>query len=100
MLTYPHPLYYGGSDDFTRGTESMKAVTLKIDGMSCDHCVRAVRQVLEELPQVDIQSVEIGRASLHFDNDSTDVERILAAIQEAGYRAEATVTGSGEAPGA
>lgn len=76
----------------------MESVTLKIDGMSCDHCVRAVRQALEELPQVDIQSVGIGRASLRFDNDSTSVERILAAIQEAGYGAE--TTGTGEAPDA
>ena len=74
----------------------MRSVTLKIDGMSCDHCVRAVRQALEELPQVGIQSVGIGRASLRFDNDSTSVERILAAIQEAGYAAE--TTGTGEAP--
>jgi copper chaperone CopZ len=78
----------------------MMSVTLKIDGMSCDHCVRAVRQALEDLPQVDIQSVEIGRASLRYDNDSTDVERILAAIQEAGYGAETSVTGAGEAPDA
>ncbi len=76
----------------------MKSVTLKIDGMSCDHCVRAVRQALEELPQVDIQSVQIGRASLRFDGDSTSIERILAAIQEAGYGAVTTETG--EAPDA
>jgi copper chaperone CopZ len=78
----------------------MKSVTLKIDGMSCDHCARAVRQALEGLPHVDIESVEIGRASVRYDNDSTGVERILAAIEEAGYGAEASVAGAGEAPDA
>lgn len=76
----------------------MKALTMKITGMSCDHCVRAVRQALEALPQVDIQSVEIGRASVRYDSDSTGVERILAAIAEAGYGAETGVTAAGETP--
>ena len=71
----------------------MKSVTLKIDGMSCDHCVRAVRQALEELPQVDIQSVDVGTASLRYDESTATVEQILAAIQEAGYGAEATGSG-------
>ena len=78
----------------------MKSVTLKIDGMSCEHCVRAVRQALEELPLVDIQLVEIGRASVRYNNDSTSVERILAAIEEAGYNGETSVTGAGETPNA
>ncbi|NNG15766.1 MAG: heavy-metal-associated domain-containing protein [Gemmatimonadales bacterium] len=77
----------------------MKSVTLKIDGMSCDHCVRAVRHALAELPQVDIQSVEIGSATVRYD-ESTGAERILAAIEEAGYGARTTTTDAGEAPDA
>jgi copper chaperone CopZ len=74
----------------------MKSVTVKIDGMSCDHCVRAVRQALEGLSQVDVQTVKIGSASVRYD-ESTGTESILAAIVEAGYSAETTTADPGEA---
>ncbi|MFZ4574879.1 MAG: heavy-metal-associated domain-containing protein [Phycisphaerales bacterium] len=39
-------------------------VTIAIAGMSCEHCVRAVRDALAAVPGLLVKSVEIGRASV------------------------------------
>lgn len=40
----------------------MERMPLAIDGMSCSHCVAAVRGALEELDGVRAESVMIGNA--------------------------------------
>lgn len=57
---------------------------VKIEGMGCDHCVKAVREALTQLG-VDIHGVEIGHADISY-GASVDRERIDAAITDAGYR--------------
>jgi copper chaperone len=59
-------------------------MTLKIDGMTCQHCVMAVKN---ELQKLDIQNLEvkIGEASFEYDAKKVDEQSIKAAIQEAGY---------------
>lgn len=64
---------------------STKTETIEIEGMSCQHCVRAVREALEETPGVDVEHVEIGSARLRYDPESTDRGRIVEAVEEAGY---------------
>ena len=65
----------------------MKDLTLHIEGMSCGHCLNAVRGALGALPGVEIGSVKIGRADLRYDENALDPARIEAAVTEAGYRA-------------
>jgi copper chaperone CopZ len=36
--------------------------TLEIGGMSCGHCLRAVRDALSEMPSVTLAEVRIGKA--------------------------------------
>lgn len=62
---------------------------IKVSGMSCDHCVRAVTSELEEIPGVSSVKVALsdsGPATVSFD-DATGVsqEALAAAIDEAGY---------------
>jgi copper chaperone len=64
----------------------MRQITFKIGGMSCDHCVRAIRFALAEIPSVEIDSVTIGSATLRFDPSATTVDRLVAAIDDAGYQ--------------
>lgn len=61
----------------------MKAV-IKIDGMSCQHCVMAVKK---EIQKLDIKNLEvkIGEASVEFDESIIDVQNIEKAIEDAGY---------------
>ena len=65
----------------------MKSATLHIEGMSCGHCLNAVNRALSALPGVRLDSVEIGRAALHYDEAVIDPAAIENAVGEAGYRA-------------
>ena len=61
---------------------------LKIDGMSCEHCVRAVSGALEQVPGVETVvevSLEQGEARIE---GSADTASLIAAIEQEGYRAE------------
>ena len=62
-----------------------KAETLKIEGMSCGHCVGAVRRALEEIEGVAVQAVEIGTAQISYDPEEVDPTRLVEAVEEAGY---------------
>lgn len=59
--------------------------TLSIDGMHCDHCVDAVRDALEALDGVTVQSVDIGTAEVSYDPSLVSDEQLAAAIDDAGY---------------
>ena len=65
----------------------MRSLTLHIEGMSCGHCLNAVKRALAELPGVEIESVRIGRADLRYDETTLEPARIEAAVADAGYRA-------------
>ena len=59
--------------------------TIEIGGMSCQHCVRAVREALEETEGVEVLDVGIGTARVRFNPERVDRTRIAEAIEEAGY---------------
>jgi copper ion binding protein len=65
----------------------MEKQTLKVQGMSCEHCVRAVSKALEDLPGLNDVKVELksGTVSFRHDPAKTDLAAIEAAIVEAGY---------------
>ena len=65
----------------------MSTTEYQVTGMSCGHCLNAVRQALESQPGVKVRSVRIGRAELDYDPSRTDPDRISDAITEAGYEA-------------
>jgi copper chaperone CopZ len=69
----------------------MRSLTLHIEGMSCGHCLNAVKRALAELPGVEVESVRIGRADLRYDESSLEPARIEAAVVNAGYPATAAV---------
>lgn len=75
----------------------MTTLSLAIDGMSCAHCVRAVRDALGELPGVTPERVDVGHATVTLDPAATSVERLLDAVRDAGY--EPHLSGDGSAPG-
>ena len=63
----------------------MEHVTLKIEGMSCNHCVNAVRGRLSETPGVKVEDVKIGAATIDYDPSATNLEQIEDAIADEGY---------------
>lgn len=53
----------------------MKEIKIFIEGMSCEHCVRRVSQALEKA-DVTEADVKIGEATIVFDENKTNLERI------------------------
>jgi copper chaperone len=65
----------------------MERIKLTIEGMTCEHCVRAVRGRLEQTPGVKVGVVDVGSASLEFDPAKTNIDDIEEAIADEGYTA-------------
>ncbi|MGH9535605.1 MAG: heavy-metal-associated domain-containing protein [Terriglobales bacterium] len=65
----------------------MKHLTVSIEGMSCDHCVRAVEKALSA-PGVENRAVRVGAAELDYDPGKVTPEALLAAIGEEGFAAK------------
>lgn len=67
----------------------MKETTIRIRGMSCGGCVRNVREALDRIPGVHVDTVRVGSATISYDPAVTDQEDILTAIERAGYEPRA-----------
>ncbi|GAB4417821.1 MAG: copper ion binding protein [Thermodesulfovibrionales bacterium] len=65
----------------------MTDITIRIDGMSCGHCVMRVKKAVEGIEGVAGADVKIGLAKVRFDEDRVKREDIEKAITEAGYKA-------------
>ncbi len=63
----------------------MTSIELKIEGMSCNHCVMAVKK---ELTKTGIEKfdVQMGSAKVDFDEAKIQQSQIENAIEEAGYK--------------
>ncbi|MDR1211558.1 MAG: cation transporter [Spirochaetaceae bacterium] len=62
--------------------------TLKIEGMSCEHCVKHVTQALEGVPGVTSAKVSLKDKSAQVEHgDQVSLESLKAAVTEAGYEA-------------
>jgi copper chaperone len=57
-----------------------------IEGMSCQHCVMAVKRELAKVGGLEVRDVRIGSVSVAYDDTIIDAARIEAAVAEAGYR--------------
>ena len=58
--------------------------TLTIPGMTCDHCVRAVRQAIDRVDGAQANSVSIGSATVTYDQREVRSD-VIEAIQSEGY---------------
>lgn len=68
----------------------MATTTLKVTGMSCEHCVRAVTQALKTTDGVRDAKVDLkaGQAVVDYDEGTTDPRKLANAVAEEGYNAE------------
>ncbi len=64
----------------------MSESTIQIDGMSCMHCVMRVKKAIEALPGIQGLNVEVGKATVQFDDAKTSQKDIEGAITKAGYK--------------
>jgi copper chaperone len=62
------------------------AATLKVKGMSCQHCVMFVTKALSQLDGIKNVQVDLAKGEVRFDNtEEVASSRIAKAIEEAGY---------------
>jgi len=60
--------------------------THRVQGMTCDHCVRAVTQEIAALPTVSAVAVDLAGGEVMVTSDApVAVAAIAAAVDEAGY---------------
>ncbi len=60
---------------------------LEVTGMSCNHCVAAVKGALEKVKGVQVATVDLAHGTATV-TGSADPTALVAAVQEQGYRAE------------
>jgi copper chaperone len=62
------------------------ATTLKVKGMSCQHCVMSVTKALSQLEGIKNVQVDLAKGEVRFDNTKeVTPHRIEKAIEGAGY---------------
>jgi len=62
------------------------ATTLKVKGMSCQHCVMSVTKALSQLEGIKNVQVDLAKGEVRFDNTKEVASnRIEETISEAGY---------------
>lgn len=68
----------------------MATTTLKVQGMTCQHCVRSVTQALESKDGVSRAEVDLqaGRARVDYDDRRVTARELASAVAEEGYEAE------------
>jgi copper ion binding protein len=65
----------------------MKTV-LKVEGMTCEHCVKHVKEALEGVAGVKSAKVSLKDKSASVNHsDGVSLETLKAAVTEAGYEA-------------
>ena len=68
----------------------MSTATLKISGMSCQHCVRTVESALQGVNGVASAAVDLskGRAVVEYDPAQTNPRALANVVMDEGYAAE------------
>ena len=61
--------------------------TLKVEGMSCAHCVSAVESSVGELQGVSTVKVDLenGKVAVNYDDSKTSLGEIKETIEDQGY---------------
>jgi copper chaperone CopZ len=67
----------------------MSRTTLKIEGMTCGHCVMSVKKALQSLDGVEVEQVAIGTATVAYDPARATPDAIARAVTDSGYTAAA-----------
>ena len=65
----------------------MPTTTLKIQGMTCQHCVQTVQKALASLPGVTKAEVDLSAKQAVVQSDGPlDVQAASQAVEEEGYK--------------
>jgi copper ion binding protein len=67
----------------------MEKTTIDVQGMSCEHCVKAVTDAVKDLDGVDKVKVSLKKnsATVKYDDAKIELDGIKSAIRQAGFEA-------------
>jgi copper ion binding protein len=70
----------------------MAKVELKVEGMTCDGCVRSVERKLAKVAGVESARVNLaaGKATVEYDDSKAQVDQLIGAVEQIGYHASRT----------
>jgi copper chaperone len=60
---------------------------LKVEGMTCNHCVMTVKKALSRVPGVERAEVSLERGEALVEGNA-DPQALIQAVEAEGYRAE------------
>ena len=81
------PMCEGGNEIQARREESTMASTMKVKGMSCQHCVMSVKKALSQLEGIQNVEVDLQKGEVRFDTTKqVTSDTIEKAILDAGYQ--------------
>ncbi len=66
--------------------DTMKTHTIKVDGMTCNHCKANVESNLEKLAFVDTAEVNLAAKTVTIEGDNVEIEKAKETIASLGYQ--------------
>lgn len=63
----------------------MQNITLNVEGMSCNHCVKSVEGAISGLGATGKVDLAAKKVDVSFDESKLTVEQIKEAIEDQGY---------------
>lgn len=65
----------------------MEKNCIKVEGMSCEHCVKAITKAVSMLPGIKSVAVDLmaGNVSVEHDSAESPLEKIIFEIEDQGY---------------
>jgi len=77
----------GHPSEATAMTKTSQTVSIPVEGMTCNHCVGAVRKALEAVPGVRSATVDLAgrRAEVEVGPEGVERSRLVGAVEAAGY---------------
>lgn len=58
---------------------------IRVEGMTCQHCVMAVKKALDAIPEITVRVVRVGAVVYASDDIAHAETKVRAAIAAAGY---------------
>jgi copper chaperone CopZ len=67
-------------------------VELKVDGMTCQGCVRSIEKKLSGVAGVEYAHVNLGAglATVEYDDTRTNAQQLIGAVETIGFQAAQT----------
>ena len=68
-----------------RTTPNDKTRDYTVEGMTCSHCARSVREEVADLRGVNVVDVDLGSGRMTVTGSEIDDDAVRAAVAKAGY---------------